>query len=313
MRRGAPKSRVGRYIVRVGRSRSQEGNPVGISLVPPRLEPNIRVVNGRDRTPALVGVLDVPGGEAGVGDGVVELGVELGRLEGFLVELGADDGAGEAVPARDGGLAPEVGRVGIVGGAVGGIDSADGLDEQKVGFVLSRVGLGRGRGAEAGDVAQGGKWAGEAGLGGVWEGSATGGGLVDSGLLRAEGEVDKVDEIVVGASLCYLGGGSLADLGGLLALAGVGVETDDGDDGAESGVNGGVLAGAMVDPEDGVVSGVGDGELLELETLTLGVHGCFVDGTLDDGCVPTGGRGRKTTGGINYHGGLVNPRRDVRL
>lgn len=154
---------------------------------------------------------------------------------------------------------------------------------------------------------------GEVGLGGVWEGSVVGGGLVDFGLFWVEGEVDKVDEIVVGVSFCYFGGGSLVDFSGLFVFVGVGVEIDDGDDGVESGVNGGVLVGVMVDLEDGVVSGVGDGELLEFEIFMFGVYGCFVDGILDDGCVLIGGRGRKIIGGINYYGGLVNFRRDVRL
>jgi len=44
-------------------------------------------------------LLGIPRGEACVGEGVVELGVELGRVDDLAGELGADYGAGEAVPA----------------------------------------------------------------------------------------------------------------------------------------------------------------------------------------------------------------------
>lgn len=86
-------------------------------------------MNGCDWMLVLVGVFDVLGGEVGVGDGVVELGVEFGWFEGFFVEFGVDDGVGEVVLVCDGGFVLEVGCVGIVGGVVGGIDSVDGFDE----------------------------------------------------------------------------------------------------------------------------------------------------------------------------------------
>jgi hypothetical protein len=63
-------------------------------------------------------------------------------------------------------------------------------------------------------------------------------------------------------------------------------------------------------PEEGVVRGVRDGELLEGEGLGVRFFGGEVDGTLDDGFKPAGRRGLEAPddGAVYEDGGLVDPR-----
>lgn len=78
----------------------QERNPGGVSEAGVGCEVDGGVVvEGGDGSPAVVEVLCVPGSDGGVGESVVEDGVELGGSGDVVGERVADDLVGEAVPA----------------------------------------------------------------------------------------------------------------------------------------------------------------------------------------------------------------------
>ncbi len=190
------------------------------------------------------------------------------------------------VDSRNGRLAPKVGRVRLIHRPGRRVELADILHITDLLLILDRVGLGRRRRAEPRDVAQRSKRGDISRLRGVRERVGARALLVNPRLLGAVGKVDKVGDLVVGAGAGDLGGGALAGADGFLALGGIGVEADAWDDGAQGGVDAVVQAGAVEDPEERVVRRVGDGQLLELDALVLGLDGSLVDGALDDGLEP---------------------------
>lgn len=90
LRRGAPKRGVRRHVFLMARRRRKKRRPVRIRLALVSVEEGSREADRRDGSPGVEMVLCVPGYDAGVGKGVVELRVELCGLKCVVGERGAD-------------------------------------------------------------------------------------------------------------------------------------------------------------------------------------------------------------------------------
>ena len=130
----------------------QQGLPVGV-LGDGAVADAIGILNGGDRPPGVVGILDIPGGNGGVGHGDVEFAEQLrGGGQAVALRLGGlvgdgVPGAGRRVSALP--VAPEFGDLGLIGGAGGAVARA-----QRFGLV-ERVGIGLA--GQAGRAGQGGR------------------------------------------------------------------------------------------------------------------------------------------------------------
>lgn len=209
--------------------------------------------------------------------------------------------------SRNGGLAPEVGCVGIIRGSGGRVQGALFLDIEDLGFVFLGVDLGRRRGPEPRDVAESRKRRDKSGLRCVRQGVGTGSWLVDARFLGAVGEVNEICELVIRAGLSHPGCCCPADSGGLLAFCRVGIESNDRNDGAQGRINSIVQTSSVEDPEYGVVGGVRDRQLLELDVFIPGFDCRLIDSCLHDGLVPCRGGRRQTP----YHRPVDEGRRLV--
>lgn len=83
--------RVARDIVGVAWRGTKQRCPGRVRNITTAGEPNIGALNSRHRTPRSVEELGLPGGDGGVGKGIVELGVKLGRLDDLGRERILDD------------------------------------------------------------------------------------------------------------------------------------------------------------------------------------------------------------------------------
>lgn len=121
--------------------------------------------------------------------------------------------------------------------------------------------------------------------------------------------VDEVIDGVIAARCRDVDRGLSSDVGGALVGDRGLVDANRRKDGFETGVHGRVQAGAVEDPNQAVVGGVGDGELLEGEGLVLAVECRDVDGALDDGLQPSGRWGLESADyrAVDEKSGLFDP------